>query len=264
MPSPFPGMDPYLEHLAIFPGLHDSLIAYLREFLQARLPAPYYAEIGDRVWVEFPQRPIGPDVTVLQGGATASGSAGGGTAIASALRSRPIVVTVPRDEMRETFLQIFSRREEERLVTTIEVLSPVNKTSGPGRELYLRKQQEILASQVNLVEIDLLRAGEHTTAVPLDFARLRAGPFDYHVCVHAFERIFDYLVYPIRLEEKLPEIAVPLLPGDPAVAVDLQAAFDRAYDTGPYRRRISYGAEVPVPPLRPERQEWAAAVVGRS
>ena len=66
MPSPFPGMDPFLEHPAIFPGLHERLIAYLSESLQARLPEPYYAEIGERLWVETSDRSIGPDVYVLQ------------------------------------------------------------------------------------------------------------------------------------------------------------------------------------------------------
>ena len=39
MPSPFPGMDPYLESPEIFPDVHDSMITYLREALQASLPA---------------------------------------------------------------------------------------------------------------------------------------------------------------------------------------------------------------------------------
>ena len=41
MPSPFPGMDPFLEHPEVFPDLHDSLGATLRESLNARLPEPY-------------------------------------------------------------------------------------------------------------------------------------------------------------------------------------------------------------------------------
>jgi len=48
MPSPFPGMDPYPENPKIFPNLHDSLITYIRENLQANLPPPYYAAIGRR------------------------------------------------------------------------------------------------------------------------------------------------------------------------------------------------------------------------
>jgi hypothetical protein len=35
MPSPFPGMDPFLEHPVFFGGLHSSMIAYLCEFMQA-------------------------------------------------------------------------------------------------------------------------------------------------------------------------------------------------------------------------------------
>jgi hypothetical protein len=50
MPSLFPGMDPYLEHPAIFPDLHYSMITYLREFVQASLPEPYFGVIGDREW----------------------------------------------------------------------------------------------------------------------------------------------------------------------------------------------------------------------
>ena len=41
MPSPFPGMDPFLKNPEIFPDLHDSFITYLREALQANLPGSY-------------------------------------------------------------------------------------------------------------------------------------------------------------------------------------------------------------------------------
>jgi Protein of unknown function (DUF4058) len=40
MPSPFPGMDPFLENPGIFSDFHDSFITYLRENLQANLPPP--------------------------------------------------------------------------------------------------------------------------------------------------------------------------------------------------------------------------------
>jgi hypothetical protein len=66
MPSPFPGMDPYLEHPATFPGLHSRLITNLSDALQLRLPPPYFAEINERTWVELSQREIEPDVNVLQ------------------------------------------------------------------------------------------------------------------------------------------------------------------------------------------------------
>ena len=213
MPSPFPGMDPYLELPSLFPGLHDSMITYLREALQSRLPPPYYAEIGDRLWVEVSQRLIGPDVNILRPSslptqASSERESNGGVAVAAAVATKPVVIRVPHDEYREPFLQILSRMDEERVVTTLEVLSPANKTAGSqGRELYLRKQREVLDSQTHLVEIDLLRTGEHTTAVPRDLAQKKAGPFEYHVCVHPFDKFEDYYVYAIRLPERLPEIA---------------------------------------------------------
>ncbi len=268
MPSPFPGMDPYLEQRALFPDLHDGFVAYFREALQARLPEPYYAVIGSRLWVEMSQREIGPDVHVLEGlnggsksnGGPAVGSAenGGGLAIALQTRTEPVLITVPHDEFRETFVEIYSRREQERLVTVVELLSHSNKAPGEkGRELYLRKQQELLDSQTHLVEIDLLRAGEHSTAVPLDYLRRRCGEFDYHVCMHQFHHFEDFLVYPFRLEDTLPEIGVPLLPGDGGVAVDLQVVFNRCYDAGPYRRRVRYRDTQPEPALDEPRAAWA-------
>lgn len=261
MPSPFPGMDPYLEHPEVFPDLHDSLTIYLREYLQPRLPEPYFAGIGSRVWVEISQRYIEPDVNVLRprNGNATNPSSGGGVAVAARPRSEPVVVTVPHDEHRETFVEIHARQDKhDRLVTCIEILSLANKTPGEhGRELYLRKQKEILDSKTNLVEIDLLRGGEHTTAVPLDLAQAQAGRFDYHVCIHRFDTWMDYLVYPVRLADPLPEISVPLLPGDPAVAVDLQAVFERCWDNGPYQRWIRHAERALVPSLTPEQQEYA-------
>ncbi len=191
MPSPFPGMDPYLEDPEIFPDLHDSLITYLRETLQANLPAPYFAVLGRRVWIELSRRSIGPDVEVrhaIKPSARASEPAGS-VAVASPPVAHPIVVKVAHDEFREPFIEIYTRGDEgKRLVASIEVLSISNKTTGKhGRDLYQRKQREILASQVHLVEIDLLRGGEHTTAVPHESAVQACGPFDYHVSVHDFD-----------------------------------------------------------------------------
>ena len=74
-------------------------------------------------------------------------------------------------------------------------------------------------------------------------------------------QMINYYVYPIQLAERLPEIAVPLLPGDPAVPIDLQAVLDRCYDVGPYRREINYRDDTPHPPLRPEQMSWARGVL---
>ena len=138
-----------------------------------------------------------------------------------------------------------------------------NNPQNARRELYLRNQREVLESPTHLVEIDLLRSGVHTTAVPLDRLTALVGQFAYHVSVHRSDRFEDFLVYPVRLDERLPEIVIPLLPGDADVPIDLQAVFNRAYDTGPYRRRIRYAESAPVPPLRPDQSEWAALLLAQ-
>lgn len=265
MPSPFPGMDPFLEHPAIFPDFHDSFIPYLREHLQTRLPPPYFAALGQRVWIETSHRSIGPDVAVLgsQRNNPARGGGRAGATLAAPETAQAVVVRVPHDERREPFLEIYAgRREERRLVTVIEVLSPSNKTPGDhGRELYLRKQQELLDSRVHLVEIDLLRSGEHTTAVPLDYAVATTGRFDYHVSVRRWERLEEMVVYPIHMRQRLPEIVVPLAADADGISLDLQTVFDRCYHAGPYRREIDYAADPVVPPLPPDQAEWARTLL---
>jgi hypothetical protein len=225
-------MDPFLEDPAVFPDLHDNLIAELRNAINAQLPPPYYARSASRVWVEPSQRRVEPDVNVLRP-ERPGGGAGTSLPVATAVARPPVVVRIPREEFRQTYLDIYAKPGNERLVTTIEVLSPTNNTAGgEGRTLYLQKQREVLGSKVNLVEIDLLRGGQHTTAVRLEDALAKAGPFDYHVCVRAFEEPDDFVIYPISLGERLPVVAIPLLPGDPSVSVDLQALLDRCYDSG--------------------------------
>lgn len=265
MPSPFPGMDPFLEDPALFLDFHDSLVTYLREYLQASLPEPYFAATGQRVWIETSRRTIGPDVSVVHTPANSTLRTGG-VAVAVPSAGRHVVVHVPHDELRQPFLEIFAgRRQDRRLVTTIEVLSPSNKLPGEqGRELYLRKQRELRAARAHLVEIDLLRAGQHTTSVPLDAAVAQAGAFDYHVCAHRFDRLEDFEFYPIQLDDRLPVISVPLLPEDPAVEVDLQAVFDRCYDAGPYTREIDYRRDPIIPPLRGELLTWVRSLLHRT
>ena len=113
-----------------------------------------------------------------------------------------------------------------------------NKTLGSeGRQKYLEKQQEILSGQVHLVEIDLLRGGAHSSAVPLWLAREKAGPFDYHVSVRRFDRPGEFLVYPIPLQRRLPTIRIPLLPGDPSIPISLQAVFQRTTTRAPIAAR---------------------------
>ena len=253
MPSPFPGMDPWLEQRGVFPGFHNRAIAYLSEALNAVLPRPYYADIATRVVIEGDGEPgvREPDVGVFHPDRT---TGTGGVAVADPAEVRAVVVHVPRDEITEWLVEVRSAEGGDRLVTCLEVLSPSNKST--DRAVYRRKQRQLIERRVNLVEVDLLRGGPHSTAVPLAQARQAAGPFDYHVCVYRPEEPEQFEVYPIRLPQRLPVVRVPLRPDAGPVSVDLQAVCDRAYDVGNYDRRLRY-ADPADPPLTPEQQAWA-------
>ncbi len=257
MPSPFPGMDPWLEQRGVYPGVHNRAIAYLSEALNAVLPRPYYADIANRVVIEGEGEPgvREPDVGVFH---PHRPTGTGGVAVADPTEVRAVVVRVPRDEITEWLVEVRSTEEGDRLVTSLEVLSPSNK--GTDRAVYRRKQRELIERRVNLIEVDLLRGGAHTTAVPLTQLRQAVGAFDCHVCVYRPELPEEFEVYPIRLAQRLPVVRVPLRLDVPPVSVDLQTVFDRAYDVGNYDRRLRYTLP-PDPPLTPEQQAWADAIL---
>lgn len=265
MPSPFPGMDPFLEHPDFFPDLHGRLHVHISEALQRSLPPPYFAVINERLWVETTARYIEPDTDVLYGDWSVAESSAVAQ-MATPTRTRPLVFELAHDQRSESFVEIRTRLADggERVVTAIEVLSLSNKTRGDkGRQLYLQKQAEILASEVHLVEVDLLRGGEHTTPMPLDRLRRKAGPFDYHVSVHRFDQRGRFFIYPWQLPAPLPVIGIPLLPGDDELSLDLQAVFTRCYDTGPYGRRVVYDPARLVPALNTEKTDWLHQILQR-
>jgi hypothetical protein len=160
------------------------------------------------------------------------------------------VTTLLDDEVREPYLTVLERASG-RVVTVIEVLSPTNKVAGSvGRAVYTAKRSEVLRSETNWVEIDLLREG-----VPV-FAREGYPECEYLVHVSKRAGRPKGLVWPIRLHQRLPEIFVPLAGKDPDARLDLQPLLDTVYDRGPYAVKLNYRKD-PVPPLPPDLAAWA-------
>src|SRR5262245_35388343 len=56
MKMPFPGMDPYLEHPALWPSVHTQLIVMLANQLSRQLRPHYVASIENRVFIEEQDR----------------------------------------------------------------------------------------------------------------------------------------------------------------------------------------------------------------
>ncbi len=255
MPSPFPGMDPYLEEAAGWQNFHNRLITYLGDALNACLPPGYVALATERVTVEYPgevRRGIAPDVSVIRHGR-------GSAHAAVAEFDPPLLVGVEPVDVIEAGLEIRDRRGK-RLVTAIEVVSPTNKSeAGGGRDSYLKKQREIVASPAHLVEIDLLRQGRWTLAVPEIVAR-QASVFEYLVSVsRAYDR-GHFEIYPIRHQDRLPRIAVPLAEEDPDVVANLQTLFEGCYERGRFSDLIDYSRD-PSVPLAREHGGWLEQVL---
>jgi hypothetical protein len=251
----FPGMDPYLEDPRLWPGVHSRLVVYLADQLAPLLRPRYVAAIEERVFIEGPDQQFIPDVHVRR-----SEPAGEARTVAVAEADEPVVVQVPELEIHESYIEILDRHSGQSVVTVIELVSPSNKFPGPGRDSYLAKQREVRASTAHLVEIDLLRTGQHVVAVPEWVARGR-GPYHYLVCANRAGGVRDLFdLYPRGLRERLPRIRIPLAGDDPDVPLDLQAAIAKVHEAGSYRDRINYQAPC-QPPLESDDQLWARDLV---
>ena len=254
--SPFPGMDPFLEHPSQWPNLHQSLITYLRDTLNEKLPPGYIAAAEERLYVDRTARPFYPDVAVSQR-RPPDGEARGNRTILTAEADEAWEVPLETKVVREPFIQIFSPRPDRRIVTVIEILSPANKRpGGEGHREYLAKQDEVIRGRVSLLELDLLRGGEHTVAAPLEDLRTR-GKWTYLACLSDAIRSGSCSVWPIGLRDPLPRVRVPLEDGDTPVVVALQPILERAYMTGRFDEILDY-REPPPPPLSPEDGAWVA------
>lgn len=255
MPSPFPGMDPYLEGY-LWADVHQALASQLRKQL-APAVAPKYAVrlavtmLTDRV----PAHELGilyPDVEIIRPLSQSAPAMTGGAAVATiapAPISIPLAIPVP---VRVVSVEIRDVAHNT-LVTSIEILSPVNKRE-PGLSHYLDKRDELRLAAVHLLEIDLLRRGARPwpagslPETPYVAGLIRAG----HIQAE---------VWPIGLRQRLPVLPVPLRPPDPDVPLDAQAALDTIYDEARYALTLNYDEAPPLPPLSQADAAWSAGQI---
>lgn len=251
MPSPFPGMDPYLESPAYWPDFHARFVNYWCEAVADALPGPYDARILDYVsWIEAMEgqgtRVAEPDVIV-----------GPPASVRSERKARPpegafvcdsVTLDVAfADEERTTYIEVL-HRPDHALVAVLELLSPANKEA-PGRSLYLAKRHSVLLQPVHLVELDLLLKGQRP---PIEGA---LPPADYYCYVSRGDRRPQCEVYHWTMRQPLPALPVPLRAPDPDVWVDLAAVFRTTYERGRYARSLDY-ARPPAVALSPEQRAW--------
>lgn len=248
MPSPFPGMDPYLEsakwtsvHHALSMAIARQLAPKVRPKYIVRTEERFVTEVSDGVSVT--RSDFYPDVSVAE--ATVTYETG---RRANSIEAPIQIATVMPTPVPHVTIHILNVANRE-LVTAIEVISPTNKR-GAGYQQYLAKRSRILMSTAHLLEIDLLRQGSR---VPMQ-EPLPEAP--YFVFLSRAEKRPFLDIWPIHLPERLPIIPVPLLPGDDDVTLDLQQALDTIYDELGYDLSINYAQPLEVP-LVGETDAWA-------
>lgn len=253
MPSPFPGMNPFLEQSDCWEDFHQRFITHAADTLAGPVGPNYLVKIEVRLILHElsadERRYFGrADVGVT--GTPPTDQARSGTGAIAA----PFQVPLPGvDPIRVSSIEIVDRRDR-RVVTVVELLSPTNKTPGPDRDDYIRKRGLLLEQRTHLVEIDLRRGGERPHYPPLP-------PCAYYVLVSRWQDRPMVGVWPLGLRDPLPVIPIPLTPPDPDTPLDLQALLHRVYDAADYGKYIYSGT--PEPPLSPEDAAWARQFVPR-
>jgi len=258
MPSPFPGMDPYIESPELWSDFHNNLASEIQAQLNRLIQPRYFARLTPYVTYEVVEvgqvRGIRPDVGVWQLQPPPGEAPGGITTIAPAPVESLVALEIP---LRLHRVEIHTTAQQQ-LVTVIEILSPVNKR--PGHDAYLayrRKRRDLLRSDVHLLEIDLLRGGERP---PLERP---VPPAAYYVVLSRAERRPIVAVWPIRLMDRLPVVPVPLLELDPDVPLDLDAAVASIYERGAYAQQIDYRQPPPSPSLSQAEADWLDELLHR-
>ena len=258
MKSPFPGMDPYIEASGLWGDFHDEMISELKHALAKAVPDRYLVRSGERSYIELVKsqgktsHPFLPDVSVSSRRGRKKNPKGGSVALADPdgevepLTMRAFV----QEEHREAFVEIYETDPEQRLVTSLEVLSPSNKRPGTaGWELYQRKRQSLLLGDVALVEIDLLRGGQRMPMLDpwpdSPYSLLVAPANKFQIC----------RVWGAHFQRPLPRLPVPLAKPDPDVTLNLQPMIDAIYHRSRYERSIDYSKPL-TPPLNPEETAW--------
>lgn len=253
MTTPFPGMDPYLEQPWLWPDVHNSLIAALRDDLAPQLRPRYYVAIEERTYTGEPGDLVfagRADVAVVRPAVVREtdesvllNDGAGGVVVDIALP----------DVLRETYLEVRST-DTGQVVTVVEILSPSNKRPGEGREQYMRKRNMITGTLTNFVEIDLLRYGD-----PMPVQGW-SGRSDYRIVISRGRYRPKSLLIPFSVRQPIPSFRLPLAPGDTEPTVDLNRLLHALYERGSYDLRLNYRVD-PEPPLRPEDAAWAAQLL---
>lgn len=252
MPSPFPGMNPYLERQEEWDTFHPHFLVECVKRLVKQVAPQYQVRSGTRLYIHEPsaeERRLFAQADIGITYPHSSNSTGTTVATLTAPMYRTIPFSVETE--RVNYVEIRASKGND-VVTVIELLSRTNKIPRTDRDVFVQKRGEILRSSCHYVEINLLRAGR-----PMPFSPPIQGPF-YVAISRANER--DRVgTWEWGLHDPLPTIPIPLREPDRDVELDLKSILDTVYDDGGFARMIY--DHPPEPALTAEDEGWAKSLV---
>lgn len=260
MPSPFPGMDPYLEGEE-WHDVHQRLATEISDYLAPQVRPQYIVRLAVAVVPDLPHAQeievIDPDMEILRRKRTPEPVppplAAGGVAVMTPTITKPVIMPLPVLKVRLVTVEI-RETETHRLVTSIELLSPVNKRK-PGLTKFLEKRARLQEAGVHLVDIDLIRRGKRPVTPP-SFTETHPPAKAHYSVMLTRAKANQIELWPIRVQEQLPTIAIPLRAGDPDIPLDLGAVFTAIYDKAGYDLSLDYSLPPPPPALDAATQNW--------
>ena len=190
--------------------------------------------------------------------------ASGGSAVAIAEPKAVHEIVLDPDDLNtywQDFIVIRKKGRFDRVLAVIELLSPSNK-SGSYAPRYREKRRRLLSSQAHFMEIDFLRDGKNLSREL--FPEVAPTPYFVFLARKTGNGRKEEC-YPIRLQDRLPIMGLPLVRGRPELPLDLAAAFESAYDLSMHRGSVKYRTDpVPAPELSSEDAEWVRSIVETS
>jgi hypothetical protein len=224
MPSPFPGMNPYLEQESVWHDFQKRLMAAAAAELTRIVRPSFFIQIDEHCFLHEP----------------------------SALERRSLRQNVIEERVSYSRIQDRDRKD---LVTVVELLDICIKSSRVNRDQYMSERDKIVRENVNLLEINLLRGG-------MPPFKVSQPVHDYYGLVKRANTVLSYDFWPINLRDSLPALPVPLREPQRDAALNLQHVLDTVYDAAGYEDYIYRNH--PQPRLSPEDAAWANQFLPRN
>jgi len=266
--NPYRGVNAHLQSFLQSPGggwemFHAAHITHLTDTLDNILPENYYAlnekslqltaldfetEEQKLIWTR-------PDIRI-HGEPTPTTSYREQNPHAPVATLPLIKIRVEDDPLTGVLIYQIRDEQEAKLITRIELLSPANKPPGSHYRQYLRKRNETLDSEINLVELDYLHETRFLSSLIPSYPDGEPEAYPYVILVnqprptHGKERT---LLYGFHVDEIMPAIDIPLA-GEDQISVDFGATYNTTFSRNRY-----YGQHVDYEQLPPRFERYAPA-----